>query len=592
MRTKSAGVVCIVLAVLMVLCNITVARADTQNGKSTVYYESTISPGNLGNYQFKVESHEVPSHEWLPIINKNYFPRTISTYMTEVDNTEPSATYKANLVSKVDVVFAIGKLSQSDQLQNYIPTFTSKLNTAGNNVDAVVEQVETQDVDFSDEFTWNFVINGRTEQMSSGHLNAGRQEQGIDGSIDAIGDTITFSGYGETPIYDYALFPSKSEGKLVIEFTIREVNADWHTLEYSGFNFGCAPGDPRSGYSVSFSKISINVNGHGVHKSFPKPSGAAFSIKAVADPKAGTINVIVNGEDVLNESGAIFSGTEFGPFVQWGDHCCSSQSVVAFSGIKMQIDSTKSLGEALQDVSWRDGSARFVIHATDITPVEMEAGNDQMFQYTVTKLLNGNVYLINLGNNVNKSSLDKLLKTLQSAGGEQKGTFYQNYPIRNALDNSCDYILDIVRKYMKPTDWVLVNTEIAWETLYKDNEKDLPLNFGEHDGAKNSDKSDITLGNTWGHALTHLYKDDKIYAEKWRYRHFNTFYDNSLIRESYHEVWIQDPITMFANPGKFRINYKRRDNPFYQNVSLTNPFDSYRYWSTDYDPLPESKDTK
>lgn len=583
MKIRGHRITCALLAVVLILANIAPALADTQSGESTVYYESNIKPKDIGNYQFKVESHENPSHEWLPIVGKNYFPRTISTFNTEVDNTAPSATYKANVISKVDVIFAIGKLSQSEQLQNYIPTFTSKLNAAGNNVDAVVEQVETQDIDFSDEFLWDFVINGRKEQMSSGTLEAGRYEEGIDGKIIANGDTITFRGYGASPIYDYALFPSESDGKLVIEFTIKEVNADWHTLNYSGFNFGCAPGQPKSGYSVSFSRSSIGVRGNGINTSVPKPGGSEFSIEAVVDPKAGTIDVLVNDESVLSEQNIEFAGSQFGPFVQWGSHCCSSQSVVSFSGIKMQIDSKKSLGEALQDVSWRDGSARFIVHATDITPVEMEAGNDAMYQYTVTKLLNSNVYLINLGNSANKESLDKLLESLTTAGKEKKGTFYQNYPINSALNSSADYILDIVRKYAKPTDWVLVNTNIAWETLYKDQEKDLPLNFGEHDGTKNSDISDITLAKTFGVALTHLYRDDKIYAEKWRYRHFNTIYDNAPVIESFNGVWLEDPITLFANPGLFRINYKRRDNPFYSNVSLSYPFDSYRYWSTDYD---------
>lgn len=128
-----------------------------------------------------------------------------------------------------------------------------------------------------------------------------------------------------------------------------------------------------------------------------------------------------------------------------------------------------------------------------------------------------------------------------------------------------------------------MNDEVIWETEYFDQEKDLPLNFGEHDGTKNQDDSDVKLTSSWGVALEHLYTSDKILAEKWRYRHFNNYFDNSTVREGFHEVWLDNPVEIFPNPGLYRINYKRKDNPFHPNVDLTHEFDNYRYWSTDYD---------
>lgn len=69
--------------------------------------------------------------------------------MTEVDNTAPSAVYRAKAISKVDVVFAFGDMEQSKTMENYIPTFESRLNAAGNNIDAYVEKVETSTFDMS-----------------------------------------------------------------------------------------------------------------------------------------------------------------------------------------------------------------------------------------------------------------------------------------------------------------------------------------------------------------------------------------------------------------------------------------------------------
>ena len=576
---KFISILCAVAIIPSLYCTSPVYAEE-----STAYYESYIKAEDLGNYDFEVEAHEIPSNEVLPIIDKSYFPVTVAHFQSEVDNTAPSAIYKAKQVAKVDVIFAFGKAENMTAMQNYIPSFESRLQSAGNFIDAHVEQVETQSVGFTDEFTWNFVVNGHLHQASSGTFQGNRPEEGIDGKIVANGNNLTFYGYGRSPIYDYALFPNTSQGKLNLEFTIKEVNADWHTLDYSGFNFLCAPGDPRSGYSVSFNQRSIIVSGPGVNSTFSRGSGGTFTIKAIADPGDGSLVITVNGNEVLNKTGIVAAGYEFGPFVQWGSHSCSSQSVVSFSDIVMQVSSSKSLGEAISDVSWRDGSSRFVIYVEDTIPEYMTTTDNKDFQYTITKLLNSNSYLINLGNKdgTNKDILDRLVDFISSPN-ERMGTFIYNKSTTQSMNDACDWIIDKVKDLAKPEDWYLVNTEVIWDTIYNDQEHDLPLNFGEHDGTKNQDISDKTLAETWGVGLTHLYKDEKIFAEKWRYRHFNNYFDNSPVRESFHNIWIEDPVEIFPNPGLYRVNYKRRDNPLHPNVSLTDAFDSYRYWSTDYD---------
>src|SRR5699024_4120560 len=152
--------------------------------------------------------------------------------------------------------------------------------------------------------------------------------------------------------------------------------------------------------------------------------------------------------------------------------------------ISVTSGSTKTLGEAISDVAWRDGSLRFVIHATDIIPIECETGNDDEFAYTVTKLLNSNCYLINLGNNTNITQLNRLVEAIRESDGTNKGTFfYNNRPnIITAMNQSADYIIDLARNLVKPVDWILVNTEILWNTTYNDQENDPPLNLGEHNG--------------------------------------------------------------------------------------------------------------
>lgn len=135
-RTKHLITTLLSLGLSSMLC---VSPVFAEDINTVAWYDTYAKVPSLGNYEFEVESHEIPSHEVLPIVGKEYFPYSTMKYTTEVDNTAPSAKYKAMPISKVDVVFALGKLNQSEQLTNYISTFTSKLGSSGNAIDARVE---------------------------------------------------------------------------------------------------------------------------------------------------------------------------------------------------------------------------------------------------------------------------------------------------------------------------------------------------------------------------------------------------------------------------------------------------------------------
>lgn len=296
----------------------------------------------------------------------------------------------------------------------------------------------------------------------------------------------------------------------------------------------------------------------------------------------------------------------------------------------------KTLGEAIQDVAWRDESIRFVVHATDTHPLEFDPENSNKqtdFEYTVAKLLAANCYLINLGTSINRSDMRTLIEAIQPATPlytsleltnlkniasvassldiKDKGIYLNNYPISTAMNNSANYIKEIAKNFIKPSDWVLVGTQLTWDTEYKDGsmnngkpagEGDYALNYGEHNG-KNIPSSKKQSHDNWDAthdpfgkqlpstlSITNEFRGEKILAERWRYRHYYTYFDNPTIQESYHNQWIQDPEEVFNNPGKFRINYKRLDNPLYQldnssrrDTSLTHLFAEYRRWSDNYD---------
>ena len=585
---------------------------------TTEYYKIAFKTNHLGRYEVAIDAYEIPSNEWLPIIDSSYFKTDSLSVSTEVDNIAPSATYSAQGIIKVDVVFATGELSQSQAMQDYMDTFEAQLNASVNNIDAYVEKVETSTIDISSmsaEEILNTWINFPGSQYGGNYQAGWRASNGVLYTT----ENVNFTGFYSD------LYLSITDG--IYEFSMLEVG----TGDPQGWTFRLSKtGETYKFYALEVNEMFDRVNlvridswrpgryathggpiyhgmingqdgtyrgGTGQATSNQGAVGEVLATRNVSSPlgkykieNTGN-NIKVYKDNVLlidytdTSSRAIPNGA-FGPYT------CSEPNA-RFGDIVVTLGATKTMGEAISDVAWRDGSIRFVVHATDIIPQECDPSNESMeedYAYTVAKLLNANCYLINLGNNSNKTALGKLVEAIREADDTVKGTFIHNKNpnITVAMDKSADYIIEIAKKFNKPVDWVLVNTEIKWNTIYKDSEKDPPLNLGEHNGrnAQPQDKSDIQLAIDYGlgnAGRTLQFKEEKILAEKWRYRHYNNFFDNSPIQVTYHMIWIEDPISIFEYPGKYRINYKRRDNPLYPNVSLEDAFDSYRYWSTDYD---------
>ena len=511
-------------------------------------YDIKFRTSKLGLYGMTIESHEIPSNEWLTFISHDYFPYTTLSDQTEVDNTAPSAVYSAKGIVKVDVVVAIGEFSESSAIKDYIPTFSSKLNSAGNAIDAHVQELESA---FNSEFALHTTWDTASDMDTHIRLYNSRGEQ------------IEYIWYGHKQGTALTLDKDDVRGanSRYQNYTqpAGTLDGEWFTIDF--------PNLPADAARMDISIVAYRGTATTTISLVDKLSDTLVTQSTVSltrvkqKIKIGSLVKNDGSWDFHKANGEIFMGTSAAP-----------------------------LGETLEEASWRDGSIRFVIYAIDNIPDECLPGNEEDYAYTVTKLLNSNAYLINLGTNANKASLDKLLKEIQEANGTEKGTFFNNKPLTTAMNNAADYIIEIAKNLSKPVDWVLVNTEILWNTEYNDLEHDPPLNLGEHstlntDRTQPQDLYDETLVSTWGLTLSkdNLYEGDKLLAEKWRYRHFNNYFDNSPTRVSWHARWMPDPVSVFEYPGKYRINYKRRDNPLYPSVDLSDPFDSYRYWSTDYD---------
>ena len=584
-------------------------------------YDIEFRTNKLGLYGMTIESHEIPSNEWLTFISHDYFTYTTLSDQTEVDNTAPSATYSAQGIVKVDVVFATGELSQMDRLQGYTDTFKSKLDAAENHFDTQIQAVETSTIS-SDDFNIDEILN--SWQQYGAHVwasNRGTLICSLPG-----GSSVGSGSWQGTLMVD----PNGwNTGDITIEFEVDASSAE--LMEGVCWRVTQNPNGTFNGYFMNvgshwhdgirifkFTNVDVDMpfsnsdmgeliwcggrlKGAGQSASTSN-YGHTATISCIAYYNTsyflGKIEVDVAGSDmVVRQNGNIVmqvsdSSYPIGTYGFWGNNC-EMKASMRISNLRITTGATKSLGEAIQDVAWRDGSVRFVVYAEDGTPAEFDPDNEtrnEDYAYTIAKLLNANCYLVNMGTGTNKSQLEQIVSAIQEADGTSKGTFYYNNRpnIETSMDNSANYIISIAKQFKKPVDWILVNTEILWNTIYTDSENDPPLNLGEHNGqnAQPQDTSDIALGQSYGlgnAGSTLQFSESKILAERWRYRHYNNFFDNSPVQVSWHEVWIEDPVSVFEYPGKYRINYKRRDNPLYPSVDLSDPFDSYRYWSTDYD---------
>lgn len=622
------------IAIILALSTIT---SITYGLNATEYYEARIKTSELGNYDIEVESHEVPSHEYLPIIGKEYFPYSVENFQSEVDNKYPYAVYASQPVVKVDIVFATGELDQIEAYKNYMATFTSLVqggrNSIDANIDVLVQEVKTEESKLSsNDYDIDKILNSWMKvganvwsasggdlycRLPGGTGNGSWQatallcpdvydctdltiEFTVDASsadlMEGICWRVTKNSDGTYNGYFLNVGTHWHQGISLMKFEHCDLTGDFRYGDlgrtiwcgFTGPNWRSMRWDDSTG-PVSGNTRYTTANGHRATVTHLDTYGSELSGKVKMEMKGNHIDVYYNNSLIMRADDSQFPEGTYG---FWGNNCeCSTSMRVRDICITTEKLSKKTLGESIQDVAWRDGSIRFVVHATDIIPKECSTDNpnrDADFAYTIAKLLNSNAYLVNLGRDVNRESLLTLLDAIKQADGTEKGTYFYNKPISNAMDKSAEYILDIARNLVKPTNWILVNTEVTWNTEYKDNEKDAPLNYGEHSSGNTNRKQpqdlfDEQILASYGTPITYGYTDDKILAEKWRYRHFPQYFDNSSILAGFAGQWIPDPVEVFEFTGKYRINYKRKDNPFHSDQSLTNIFDNYRYWSTNYD---------
>lgn len=604
-----------VVALIVSTMSLTVtvyAQNEVTPGETTTYYESKLVTENLGRYEFLVSAKERPSHEVLPIVSDSYFPSSTLELTTIVDNTVPSARYDAMNKTKVDIVFAFGETKYSSQLQDYTKTYESLLNQSGSYadlIDANVETVETSTVQVDDSSA-SLIMNTWEARMT--HRGGPSWEPDIASSSWQISGNklLSLHGPGDSSYYYSLMNPDYNiNGDFEMKFTFGlDATASDFGHGESGF-FIAIDRNRTSGYGIMVDNHdacgNLMYNGYAILFKYTYGRYTALETVDVGMYAAGarysfTVSVKNNVASVTYSSTRNGASGSFDPIDisstgsdrTYGFYTYR-QANAYFDDIQVTTGSTKSLGEAISDVQWRDGSYHIVIHATDVVPEELTAEGKANgdYDYTVQKLLANNCYLLNLGTSTNINQLNSLVQAITTpdtqSSNNLRGGFWYNNPVNSALSGTASYIADLIERNSSYTQYLLVNQGVVWNTTYDDYESDIPLNWGAHIGTNGEDKADITFANDNGLAVptNNKFNGDSTAAERWRFTQYENHYDNSLGKASFSDVWIDNHVDYFDKTGKYYVNYKRKDNPFSNNFNISYAFNEYRYWSTNYDPI-------
>lgn len=511
----------------------------SRNEKYHVTMDIAIPESSLGDYQFRVYDKDVFAQETLPIVPESERKGTTKTFDTEVDNVQPNGTFSTRTESKGDVVFAIGDSKVAKEIENATQTFQNRFGSeAGMNVmDVNVETVETAT---KNTFEGSFKVHvmWTTSADIDSHLEF----------YDASGSQTGHLYYGNKNLYGCSLDVDDTQGG----------TGEWLTLDFN---------------SIPSNVTKIKVYAYGFQNSASTTITLEKTTTVIDDD--GNSQTVVTTPVNITTTVQYHVNADFGYFQRNGEYW----DFYAYNGEVIngyeEVTNVKSLAESLSDVSWRDGAERFVIYVDDNNQDFFDPTNEQEYANLLSSLLDSNIHLVALGTNVNKEQLNSILGQLNT-----EGLYYSNSPSLDGLSAAEEFIKQILRNGAKDTMYVLVNERLDYNKIYKDYNGD-PQWIWTADG----NTPYLEVGASGYDELFQQFQDNpSILAQKWKYWHDADYYDNSQGLASFDQEWMAHEVNVFDKVGVYEIDYRIKDNPVpdKSDNSTGNPFDEYRYWSSDY----------
>lgn len=516
----------------------------------------------VGKYQIELEVTEGFGEDTLTefVSAEDYLKADTSSKpldekKTEVINIRPSVGFDVLRKKKADIIFTVGNTQGTGFDAAIVQNLDGLINQylkpelEANNVDYQISSVQAQSMTMQDTFNWQAYDHvGRWGEDTGGYYTG-------ENHIIIVGKDVYFYGYGRPAFKDFLFMPDNTSGKKTFTFDLSESGINYHSMEGGGFLFNSKiQNDILSGYVILFALAGIElyeipgVNVNSFHNqqyyllanapyankigTFPKALKGDHSIKIEATPDR--LDLWDNGSKVIDGFALPHQyGNGFGPIASYAPHDCAMLSWFTFKNLVMTVTSGKTLDEVLQgQVIWRDDAAHFLVN---ISAVPYPEFNDPVKAvYIYSQLLNDRVDFSVLGSTANQAQAMNII-----ARNDGQGTFILNSNRNTAMQQLTSYIINKLNSLYPPVEnYVLLNEEVYYKTYYNDPEEDPKM------------------------------------AERWKYSHDPTYFENSLGLAPFHEQWLPAPVYRFDKVGEFVTTFQARDNP-----KDDDRFDEYRLWS-------------
>ncbi|MFZ5944040.1 MAG: PKD domain-containing protein [Bacillota bacterium] len=523
---------------------------ESGNNPTPVLYTNQV-----GKYEFSLSVEEAFGQETISefitpgdVRTANTSSKPLVDKNVEVINIAPVVNFDVIKKKKADVVFTIGQIADNKiaDLNGKIERFV-KPALAANNIDARITSIQTYQMTAQDTFNWQTYDHyGRWGERTGGYYTGQNH-------IIVRDKNIYFYGYGRPAFKDFLFIPDNTTGKKTFTFDLSESGINYHSMEGGGFLFNSKiENSILSGYVILFGQSGIemyeiqgvNVNSFHNESSYElsnapyakrigvfSKNGNNHSIKIEVTPEK--IDLWDNGNKAINGFTLPHQyGNGFGPIASYASHNCSMLSWFTFNNLVMTTMDAKQLSDVLNEPDWRPNASHFIINLSDVELAELNY--PAKLATLLQRMLTNEIYFIGLGTEGNRTQYQTFITQ-----NDSKGVFYPNTNMETALNQTANYIIDVMRSIPEVLEkYVLLGDEILYKTYYEDQE------------------------------------NDPKFVERWIHAHDPYWFKNSLGEASFAGQYLPGPVTRFDKVGKYNVQFQARDNP-----KPDNRFDGYRLWS-------------
>lgn len=559
----------------------------------------------LGSYKFSFWAKDTWSEETLDSVPDSARKETTFEVVASVENTAPIGRFTLRKIVAGDVVLSGARSIVRENLQKTSQTYVSEFGgeAGGTKLDMATERIDAGSQNVTGNFPWikdvdrsigsiNFdPRKSNNVNMAGNPSNAGKNcFYYIDENPNNQKFTFGYSlDFGDNYNAAGMLIGITQSGNNLVGYMLSLNNDETWADGNSGAN-GCiwkvcwGLGQCSTQFTTSDARYGTGLDIGNGNTPNTRKRIATLNIST-----SGSLQVEYNGKEITVTQGSYKNtvklpetfGYGYGFFSDHYHHGCSSIGSFQLTDITLETENWKTLEQICLESTWRAGSERFVIFATDEIEETMQhysngTINDD-FARLVALLEAQNIHVIVMHSAKNRQQMQEFVNSLTVEAKALQINSISQY--NQVLAQATQFIKDVLIKNANTSWWVTVNDKLEYQKFYDDINKDPQWLYT--DTNPNWDNPRITNQSQ----QYQIFWDDPSYlAQYFWYKHNPMAFDNSMGMAPFSESRLNKEITNFSRVGIYSTNYKIKDNPVPNKADNTteNPFDSHRLWSNEY----------